>query len=261
MMVTVFGQVKADADRFQLDLQSGSDIVLHFNPRYEGGSGYVVHNTYQNRNWGSEERKNETPFPRGQTFVLQILTTQESYKISTNGKPFSEYKHRMPFSSVDSICIGGTVELSLVAFQSLAPHHPTPPGSFMVPYKSIIRGGLQPGKVIVAQGIISSQAKRIEFNLHHKSGIAFHYNPRFDENVVVRNTFEDGKWRDKDERSGPMPFKRGQPFLVTIFCSHDHYKVFVNGEETHTFNHRFTELGEIDVLKVSGDMELTFVQP
>lgn len=50
-------------------------------------------------------------------------------------------------------------------------------------------------------------------------------------------------------------------FQVTIFCSHDHYKVFVNGEETHTFKHRFTELGEIDVLKVSGDMELTFVQP
>ncbi|KAK9977174.1 hypothetical protein ABG768_018995 [Culter alburnus] len=131
----------------------------------------------------------------------------------------------------------------------------------MVPYKSIIRGGLQPGKVIVAQGIINSQAKRIEFNLHHKFGIAFHYNPRFDTNMVVRNTFEDGKWRDMEEQSGPMPFKRGQPFLVTIFCSRDHYKVFVNGEETHTFNHRFTKLGEIDVLKVSGDMELTFVQP
>lgn len=50
-------------------------------------------------------------------------------------------------------------------------------------------------------------------------------------------------------------------FQVTIFCSRDHYKVFVNGEETHTFNHRFTKLGETDVLEVSGDMQLTSVQP
>uniref|UniRef100_A0A8C2EDH2 Galectin n=1 Tax=Cyprinus carpio TaxID=7962 RepID=A0A8C2EDH2_CYPCA len=95
--------------RFQVDLMHGSDIVLHFNPRYEGGSEYVVHNTCHYGHWGSEERKYETPFPRAQTFALQIL-------ISTNGKPFFEYKHRMPFSHVDSICIGGMVELSLVIF-------------------------------------------------------------------------------------------------------------------------------------------------
>lgn len=56
----------------------------------------------------------------------------------------------------------------------------------------------------------------IEFNLHHKLGIAFHYKPRFDKNVVVRNTFENGKWGDVEERSGPMPFKRGQQFLVNV---------------------------------------------
>lgn len=50
-------------------------------------------------------------------------------------------------------------------------------------------------------------------------------------------------------------------FQVTILCSCDHYKVFVNGEETHTYKHRFTKLGEIDVLEVGGDLELTFVQP
>uniref|UniRef100_A0A672LJF7 Galectin n=1 Tax=Sinocyclocheilus grahami TaxID=75366 RepID=A0A672LJF7_SINGR len=60
--------------RFQVDLMHGSDIVLHFNPRYAGGSEYVVHNTCQYGHWGSEERKYETPFPRGQMFALQILT-------------------------------------------------------------------------------------------------------------------------------------------------------------------------------------------
>ncbi|XP_051742914.1 galectin-5-like [Ctenopharyngodon idella] len=143
----------------------------------------------------------------------------------------------------------------------MALHHQPQFFKLMVPYKSIIRGGLQPGKAIIAQGIVNCQANSIEFNLHHKLGIAFHYKPRFDENVVVRNTFENGKWGDVEERSGPMPFKRGQQFLVTILCSCDHYKVFVNGEETHTYKHRFTKLGEIDVLEVGGDLELTFVQP
>ncbi|XDV21752.1 hypothetical protein PO909_026776 [Leuciscus waleckii] len=128
----------------------------------------------------------------------------------------------------------------------------------MVPYKSFIRGGLQPGKAIIIQGIIDTQA--FELNLHHKLGIAFHYKILFDQNVVVRNTFENGGW-GMEERSGPMPFRRGEQVLVTIFCHRDHYKVFVNGEETHTYKHRFTKLEEIDVWGVSGDIQLGDVQP
>lgn len=70
--------------RFHVNLQcgshSGADVALHFNPRYES-TGYVVNNTYQNRNWGSEERKYESPFPQGQTFTLQILVAQDAYKV------------------------------------------------------------------------------------------------------------------------------------------------------------------------------------
>jgi len=70
--------------RFHINLQcgshSGADVALHFNPRYDG-SAYVVKNTYQNRNWGSEERKYESPFPQGQTFTLQILVALDAYKV------------------------------------------------------------------------------------------------------------------------------------------------------------------------------------
>ncbi|XDV16763.1 hypothetical protein PO909_016320, partial [Leuciscus waleckii] len=96
MIITVCGRVPLDANRFQVDLQCGSDIALHVNPRYDSRA-CVVHNTRQNGKWGSEEREYETPFPRDQLFSVQILVTHESYKISTNGKPFSEYKHRIPF--------------------------------------------------------------------------------------------------------------------------------------------------------------------
>uniref|UniRef100_A0A672M963 Galectin n=1 Tax=Sinocyclocheilus grahami TaxID=75366 RepID=A0A672M963_SINGR len=276
--ITVCGRVLSDADRFQVDLKYGSDIALHFNPRYEGGSEYVMHNTLQRGRWGSEERKYETPFPRGQMFALQILVTLSSYQISTNGKPFSEYKHRMPFSWVDRIHVSGNMEVKLVAFQYLVVRYVlniymsvcefifyvNTKISFLflytVPYKSIIHGGLQLGKVIIIQGFINPQANRVVISLRHKAGIAFVYNAGFDENLVLCNTYGDGKWGE-EEQSEVMPFKKGQPLQVTIFCSRHQYQVFVNGEQTHTYSHRHTKLEEIDVLEVSGDVQLSFVQP
>lgn len=136
---------------------------------------------------------------------------------------------------------------------------------------------------------------RITFNLRHRSGIAFHYNPRFDEKVVVRNTNHMEQW-GTEERSGGLPFQRGQPFQVgsctsmnmycftdavkschcdlkiillvcfqcvlqvAISCNPHHYNVFVNGKQAHTYKHRFTMLNDIDILEICGDLQLTLVQ-
>uniref|UniRef100_A0A8C1UNR4 Galectin n=1 Tax=Cyprinus carpio TaxID=7962 RepID=A0A8C1UNR4_CYPCA len=270
MSITVCGRVLPEACRFEVDLYHESDFVLHLNPRYDEGSGYVVHNTYQNTVWGKEETKSQTPFPRGQLFALQILVTLSSYKISAHGKPFSEYKHRMPFSDVDRVYVKGMVELNLVAFQYLAvrkkyihfrslpilrydifllilwengPHY-----YLKFPYKSIIRGGVQPGKLFIIQGVILDN--RMEIFLRHKTGIAFYYSPRFEENVVVCNNMK--KINDFTSLSCV--------FQVTIYSSRLHYRVFVNGQQTQTYSHRYMKLEEIDVLEVSGDAQLSFVQ-
>ncbi|KAK9977278.1 hypothetical protein ABG768_019099 [Culter alburnus] len=256
MIITVSGRVLPDAEGFSMNLHQGSNISLDLKARYECSLN-IEHDT--THKWGLEEKKFETPFPRGQLFVLQILVTLGSYKVSTNGKPFMEYKHHIPFKSVDRFNVDGKVALNSVVFQ-LAPHLVAPPGSLKVPYKSVIHGGLYVGKVIIVQGFIPSQPYRIVISLRHKHGIAFDYSPRFDQNVVVRNTYEDGKW-GKEERSEPMPFKKGEPLLVTIFCGQHQYEVFVNGEKAHTYNHRFTNLEEIDVLDIRGGVQLTFVQP
>uniref|UniRef100_A0A673FUK9 Galectin n=1 Tax=Sinocyclocheilus rhinocerous TaxID=307959 RepID=A0A673FUK9_9TELE len=298
MSITVCGRVLPDADRFRVDLQNAADVALHFNPRYNSG-GYIVHNSRLNGVWGKEENKAPTPFPRGHLFTLQILVTLSSYKISANGKPFSEFKHRMPLTHVDKICMAGMVRPSLIAFQKertcvnqgcpilllggqaasthlsglVLPGPGDPPFAYLpdlshltqiissmakVPYKSIIDGGLRSGKVIIIEGVINPDG--MEIFLRHKTGIAFYYSPRFDENVVVCNSYEDGTWGD-EEIYELMPIKIGQPLQVTIFCSHQGYEVFVNGEQTHTYSHRYTNLEEIDVLDIRGDVQLSFVQP
>ncbi|XP_016118647.1 galectin-9C-like [Sinocyclocheilus grahami] len=255
MSITVCGRVLPDANRFHVDLQNAADVALHFNPRYNSG-GYIVHNSRLNGVWGNEEIKAPTPFPRGHLFTLQILITLSSYKISANGKPFSEFKHRMPLTHVDKICMAGMVRPSLITFQYLEVRKIYT--NQKVPYKSIIDGGLRFGKVIIIEGVINPNG--MEIFLRHKSGIAFYYSPRFDENVVVCNSYEDGTWGD-EEIYELMPIQIGQPLQVTIFCSHQGYEVFVNGEQTHTYSHRYTNLEEIDVLDIRGDVQLSFVQP
>nr|AFE55710.1 tandem-repeat galectin-9 [Rhodeus uyekii] len=293
--IIISGRVLPGANRFHVNLQCGShagaDVALHFNPRFES-TGYVVNNTYQNRNWGSEERKFESPFPQGQTFTLQILVAQDAYKISTNGRHFVDYRHRIPFTLVDTVSVEGMVELNSVAFQNPAPYLPPqpafpgfipaqpgyqpqyamPPGcgfpaypaapaapAYTIPYKTVINGGLHPGKNIVIHGVINPNASRITFNLRYRSGIALHYNPRFDEKVVVRNTNQMESW-GSEERFGGMPFQRGQPFQVTISCNPNHYNVFVNGKQAHTYKHRYANLRDIDILEITGDLKLTLVQ-
>lgn len=84
-----------------------------------------------------------------------------------------------------------------------------------MPFFTAIPGGLYPSKTIVISGTILPNANRFHINLRSGSDIAFHLNPRFDENAVVRNTQIGSSW-GSEERSLPrkMPFLRGQSFTV-----------------------------------------------
>ncbi|XP_017346983.1 galectin-9 isoform X2 [Ictalurus punctatus] len=247
--ITVCGRALPGANRFHVNLQCGSrpdaNVALHFNPRYDHSSGYIVTNTKQNNCWGTEESIYQALFPMGSPFILLILVTSHSYKISVNGIHVMDYKHRIPFNMVDTITVDGMVEVNTIGFQE----------AVSVPYKTNINGGLWPGRNISIQGVVNAHASRFEINLRHRNGIAFHYNPRFDENLVVRNTQTAWQW-GSEERSGEIPFHRGQNFQIIISCNPQHYNVFVNGNQVHTYIHRFTNLSEIDVLEVSGDLSL-----
>ncbi|GCB67145.1 hypothetical protein scyTo_0015091 [Scyliorhinus torazame] len=119
-MIMIKGRVPPHTNRFHVNLHCGQmahhcDVAFHFNPRYESAN-YVVCNSFENRSWCSEERKHEMPIQRGETFQLLILVQSDCYKVAVNDKHFLEFKHRIPFSRVDTITIEGQVEVVSLSF-------------------------------------------------------------------------------------------------------------------------------------------------
>ncbi|KAL3874444.1 hypothetical protein ACJMK2_037456 [Sinanodonta woodiana] len=102
-----------------------------------------------------------------------------------------------------------------------------------------------------SQFIISLQSGP---NINPRSDTPFVFNPRFDENQVVRNTQSGMSW-GHEERDGGFPFQKGQKFHVLILVKHDKYKVSVNGHHFTEYRHR-TPMSAVTHLIVEGGVRI-----
>uniref|UniRef100_A0A6I8S0A5 Galectin n=1 Tax=Xenopus tropicalis TaxID=8364 RepID=A0A6I8S0A5_XENTR len=286
-LVVISGVVCPSGDRFNINFQCGhssnDDVAFHFNPRFIDG-GIVVCNTKERNSWGREENKREMPFHRHQPFEIRILVSNHSYNVSVNRNHFVEYHHRIPIQRVNTLTIGGCVNLTCVHVQqqgggfppqhfpgapTFSPHQPGylpqqfPPGGAFnaIPYQTKIHGGFFPSKMIAVRGTVPAHPKRFHLNLKFHGGTALHFNPRFDEHTIVRNSHLNGSW-GKEERNLPsgMVFSPGQSFVIEIRCEQHAFKVHVNGAHICDFNHRVHSLQQIDTLQIEGDVVLQHVQ-
>nr|XP_010340330.2 galectin-9 isoform X3 [Saimiri boliviensis boliviensis] len=257
LQITVSGTIlNSSSTRFSVDFQtgfSGNDIAFHFNPRFEEG-GYVVCNTKMNGSWGPEERKRELPFQKGMPFHLCFLVQSSDFKPPgvrpANPAPITQ----TVIHTVQSI--PGQM-FSNPAISPMMYPHPAYP----MPFVTTIPGGLYPSKSIILSGTVLPSAQGFHINLCCGSHIAFHLNPRFNENAVVRNSQINNSW-GSEERSLPrkMPFTRGQSFSVWILCEGHCLKVAVDGQHLFEYYHRLWNLPDINRLEVGGDIQLTHVQ-
>jgi len=123
---------------------------------------------------------------------------------------------------------------------------------------------LYPGSRISLQGYINPGAQRFEVNLLHGysegSDVAFHFNPRFDQQQIVKNWRINGQWQQ--EENSPLPqwvLVPGQPFNIHIYCHQDRYQVLVNNQQFLEFRHRIP-VGAVTAVQVKGDVSFTGVQ-
>uniref|UniRef100_A0A0K2T4H6 Tectonin betapropeller repeatcontaining proteinlike [Megachile rotundata] n=1 Tax=Lepeophtheirus salmonis TaxID=72036 RepID=A0A0K2T4H6_LEPSM len=122
---------------------------------------------------------------------------------------------------------------------------------------------------------VNMDAKKFCFNLTNEpaspngrpSIIYFHFNPRFDTNNVVLNTYNSGFWGS--EEMGPVflmneagdaekSFSPGTSVTILIKADENHFQVIVNGAPYVKFNYRHA-VEDITHLEIWGDILLSSV--
>ncbi|XP_076603995.1 galectin-3b [Chaetodon auriga] len=122
LLITIAGTVKANADKFTVDLTAARDLAFHFNPRFnEGGNKVIVRNSCINDKWGQEERELQRfPFVQGQPFELKILCTSSEFKVAVNNSHLLSFRHRYTnLRSINALNIYNDVTLSKVHMETL----------------------------------------------------------------------------------------------------------------------------------------------
>ncbi|XP_072288065.1 galectin-4-like [Pyxicephalus adspersus] len=127
-----------------------------------------------------------------------------------------------------------------------------------VPFQSAILGGITDGLKVTLQGQVHSHAKTFAINfVCFNNDTAFHFNPRFNENVIVCNTMQGKNW-GSEERKHHMPFQRNAFFDITIVVLGHAFQVTVNGQFLLEYRHRLS-YQTIQSLSVNGDVNLMCV--
>jgi hypothetical protein len=227
---------------------SGNDVPLHISVRFDEGK--LVFNTFSKGEWGKEERKSN-PWKRGDDIDLRIRAHDSKFQIFADQKEVKEYEHRIPLSSITHFSIDGDVFITHIHWGGK--YYP-------VPYESGVPGdGVAPGKSLFVFGTPEKKAKRFHINLLKRNGdIALHFNPRFDEKAVVRNSLISGEWGN-EEREGKLPFEKSVGFDLEIRNEEYAFQLFINGERFGTYAHRL-EPNDLHGIQIGGDVEITGIQ-
>ncbi|XP_018432404.1 PREDICTED: galectin-4-like [Nanorana parkeri] len=291
MAVYINGMIPHHANTFAVNFScgqyDGSDIALHFNPRFQGKDS-VVFNSFQSGNWGGEEnRKDGFAFRKGSPFEMVVLINPGGFQVNVNGAPFYEFRHRMPMERVECVHVTGDVTIqsittvgggalmgggpsyqpggavTLPAYPSMSlPVMGGPMYNPPVPYLGNIHGGVTPKRTFVVKGFIpqGGQSFHINFKSTATNEIALHFNVRLNEGAVVRNSFLRGNWGNEERVANFNPFIPGQYFDISIRTGNGRYKVFVNGQQFCEYKHRFANLQMINALEIGGNIVLSLVQ-
>jgi hypothetical protein len=250
----VKGKTAEDSVRFTINLHSqsadfsGNDVPLHISVRFDEGK--IVLNTFSKGEWGKEERKSN-PWKKGDDIDLRIRAHDSKFTIFADQKELKEYEHRVPLSSISHFSIDGDVFITHIHWGGK--YYP-------VPYESGIPGeGLAPGKTLLVFGTPEKKGKRFHINLLKKNGdIALHFNPRFDEKAIVRNSLISNEWGN-EEREGKIPLEKGIGFDLKIVNEEYAFQIFINEERFCTYAHRL-EPHDLHGIQIGGDVEITGIQ-
>ncbi|VDM53585.1 unnamed protein product, partial [Angiostrongylus costaricensis] len=245
------GGINSDAHRVEVNFLEGAaqidpgQAALHLNLRFDEKK--IVMNSFINGAWGKEERES-MPCKLGQPVELRIRVNNDFMEISCDGKKLHEYKHRLPYEKIDYLQIKGDCTLSSVHWG----------GRFYeIPWETAFPDGhLKAGQRITIYGIPKGERWNLDL-LGRNGDVLFHFNPRFKEKHIVRNSCKGGVWSN-EEREGPFPFEKERGFTLTLENEPYSMQIFVNDDRIGTFAHRTQNPGQDYIgMRVDGNIEVT----
>ncbi|XP_036417137.1 32 kDa beta-galactoside-binding lectin-like [Colossoma macropomum] len=255
-VITIHGLVKHKADRFTIDICKGDDIAFHFNPRFnDNGKQVIVRNSLIGGVWGPEERELPVfPFTPGKPFEIKIFCTSSEFIVEVDNKHLLTFAHRIrDIEKIKNLSIHRDVYLKYVDVGGFFPK---------VPYEQALPEGLKNQTVITIHGLVKHKAERFTIDICKGPDIAFHFNPRFNEDgkqVIVRNSLIGGVWGSEERELPFFPFRPGKPFELKILCTSSDFRVEVDKNHLLTYAHRISDLDKIKNLSVHRDVFLKYV--
>lgn len=119
------------------------------------------------------------------------------------------------------------------------------------------------GQTLTVVGVAKSDATNFVINIGpSEKEITMHINPRFnahgDQNAVVCNSFQDGKWCD-EHREGGFPFKQGEEFTVVVEFTPTEFVVNLSDGSTIHFPNRIG-FDKYAYLNFDGDARIISIQ-
>ncbi|RWS12105.1 galectin-8-like protein, partial [Dinothrombium tinctorium] len=91
------------------------------------------------------------------------------------------------------------------------------------------------------------------------SDIPFHFDVRFDQRSVVRNTFANYEWGAEERAIPDFPFSPGVHFDMIFLVQNSKFMVAVNGQPYIEYKHRMP-LKDIAYFHIKGDLNVVSVR-
>ncbi|XP_061166319.1 uncharacterized protein LOC133175224 [Saccostrea echinata] len=223
-------------------MDDGGKYYFHFNPRPQAGC--VVRNANFG-DWGGEERDGPGfPFSPFQYFDASFVCMEDKFSVFVNDEHFTDFNHRDDLTKISVLNLQGNLSIMDVDCSDTKGEEST----------KEVESGLEKGDVFEFQGMMKPDANRFDINFVNENGdIAFHFNPRRNEDEVVMNNCEDGAWQS-EERTGLHPvFKTERPFEVKVETKKKKFKVFINGVKFCKFRMR-CDVEAIRSIQIRGDV-------
>nr|XP_042896419.1 galectin-4 [Parasteatoda tepidariorum] len=295
-IVEIKGTVPYNRERFEINFLAGMDTSnadrpLHISVRFD--ENVAVRNTLVRSSWQTEEREGKFPFCQGQSFLMLIIVKSHCYTINVNNQHCWDFVHRIPYYTVTALHIKGSVSIEQIRsvgncgsssltcetafFNHFYPAYPEPvcpdlstnfPAVYnpSIPYAYPLCGGLRPGMMIYISGKPTTNPNKFTINLQAGTSpyappdVAFHFDVRFFNQSIVRNTRTNNAWHDEETLSASFPFNSICHFDMIIRVTENKYMVAVNGQHFIEFRHRLWPLSRFDTLYIANDISVQSIR-